>query len=95
MISLNFEKMGTFRYGVLPYVLILGSIALLVVLEKHMSATLIILMLGVVMMFIGGVSCAGLLSRWLDWAWAALYLLVFHRCVLLRDGSRVRLAFPV
>ena len=31
LISINFDKMQTFRYGVLPYVLILGSIAGLVV----------------------------------------------------------------
>ena len=77
LISLNFDKMSTFRYGVLPYVLILGSVALLVVLEKHMSATLIILMLGAVMMFVGGVRL-----RWFGIAMAvlaaaAVYLLAF------------------
>ena len=77
LISLNFEKMGTFRYGVLPYVLILGSIALLVVLEKHMSATLIILMLGVVMMFIGGVKLRWFALAVVGLGLAALYLLVF------------------
>lgn len=77
LISLNFEKMGTFRYGVLPYVLILGSIALLVVLEKHMSATLIILMLGVMMMFIGGVKWRWFVFAVIGLGLAALYLLVF------------------
>lgn len=77
LISLNFEKMGTFRYGVLPYVLILGSIALLVVMEKHMSATLIILMLGVMMMFIGGVKWRWFVFAVIGLGLAALYLLVF------------------
>ena len=69
--------MDTFRYGVLPYVLILGSIALLVVLEKHMSATLIILALGAMMMFIGGVRLRWFGLAILGLAAAALYLLVF------------------
>ena len=77
LISLNFDKMDTFRYGVLPYVLILGSIALLVVLEKHMSATLIILALGAMMMFIGGVRLRWFGLAILGLAAAALYLLVF------------------
>ena len=34
LISLNYEKMQTFRYGVVPYAIILGSIAGLVILEK-------------------------------------------------------------
>ena len=55
LISLNFDKMQTFRYGILPYILLLGSIAGLVVAEKHISATVIILLLGAVMLFVGGV----------------------------------------
>lgn len=77
LISINFDKMQTFRYGVLPYVLILGSIAGLVVMENHMSATLIILMLAGVMLFIGGIKL-----RWFGLAFSALgaaaaYLLFF------------------
>lgn len=77
LISINFDKMQTFRYGVLPYVLILGSIAGLVVMENHMSATLIILMLAGVMLFVGGVKL-----RWFGLAFGALgaaaaYLLFF------------------
>lgn len=48
------EKMRTFRYGVLPFVLILGSIVLLVVVEPHLSATVIICLIAVCMMLIGG-----------------------------------------
>ena len=77
LISLNYDKMNTFRYGVLPYALILGSVALLVVLEKHLSATLILLGLGAMMMFIGGVRL-----RWFGLAFAilgaaVLYLMFF------------------
>lgn len=48
------DKMKTFRYGVLPFAAILGIISVLLYLEPHMSATIIILMLGAVMMFLGG-----------------------------------------
>lgn len=55
LISLNFSRMGTFRYGVLPYVIILAITAALLLMEPHVSATVIILILGAVMLFIGGV----------------------------------------
>ena len=48
------DKMETFRYGVLPYALILGLIAGLLILERHLSATLIIFVIGAFMMLIGG-----------------------------------------
>ena len=48
------DKMKTFRYGVAPYVVILGIIAVLLYLEPHMSATLIILALGFILMTLGG-----------------------------------------
>ena len=46
--------MDTFRYGVVPYVAIMGLVAALIFLESHLSATLIILALGAIMMFVGG-----------------------------------------
>lgn len=48
------EKMRTFRYGVLPFILILGSVVALVVVEPHLSATVIICLIAVCMMLIGG-----------------------------------------
>ncbi len=48
------DKMETFHYGVVPYVLIMGIITGLLFLEKHLSATLIILLIGAMMMLIGG-----------------------------------------
>lgn len=46
--------MGTFKYGILPFALILAVIVGLLVLEPHFSASVIILLLGAIMMFIGG-----------------------------------------
>lgn len=54
MISQNLDKMGTFRYGVVPYVAIIGLFAVLIYLEDHLSATLIIMALGAILMFVGG-----------------------------------------
>ena len=72
MISQNLDRMGTFRYGVVPYVGIMGLVAALIFLESHLSATLIILMLGAILMFVGGTK-----PRWfviggivLGWAWS-------------------------
>ena len=54
IISLNHDKMKTFRYGVLPFLLVLGTIAGLMLLEPHLSGTVIILGIGAIMMFVGG-----------------------------------------
>ncbi len=54
IISFYRDRMQTFRYGVLPFMGILAVIAGLLILEPHLSATLIILATGAVMMFLGG-----------------------------------------
>ena len=51
-------KMRSFRYGIVPFVGILGIIVGLLVLEPHFSASIIIIALGAVMLFLGGVSIA-------------------------------------
>lgn len=48
-------RMGTFRYGILPFAAILGVIVGLLVLEPHFSASVIILSIGAIMLFLGGV----------------------------------------
>ncbi len=54
MISFYRDRMQTFRYGVLPFAAILAVIAGLLILQPHLSATIIILATGAVMMFLGG-----------------------------------------
>ena len=46
--------MSTIRYGILPFGAILLGIGVLLVLQPHMSATIIIFAIGAVMMFMGG-----------------------------------------
>ena len=59
LISINYDKMETFRYGVLPYGFLLALIAGLVILEPHVSATVIIVLLAAVMLWVGGIK-----KRW-------------------------------
>ena len=54
LISLNYDRMSDPRYGLWPFLSIMGIIALLMVLQPHLSGTILILSIGVVMMFIGG-----------------------------------------
>lgn len=54
LISLNHDRMKRFSVGVLPFALILGVVAALMLLEPHLSGTLLILGIGAVLMFVGG-----------------------------------------
>ena len=47
-------RMRTFRYGVLPFALILLAVSGLMMLEPHLSGTILIFFIGVVMMLVGG-----------------------------------------
>ena len=49
------SRMRSFRWGILPFGLILAVIVGLLVLEPHFSASVIILAVGAVMLFVGGV----------------------------------------
>ncbi len=59
LICVNFQRMNTVRYGILPFLLALAPIVLLMLQEPHLSGTVLILSLGIVMMFIGGTD-----ARW-------------------------------
>ena len=54
IISLNASRMKSFSVGVLPFGLVLGTVAVLMLLEPHLSGTLLILGIGAVLMFVGG-----------------------------------------
>ncbi len=54
IISLNHDRMKTFSTGVLPFGVILGVVTVLMLLEPHLSGTLLILGIGAVLMFVGG-----------------------------------------
>ena len=80
IISLNHDRMATFRTGVLPFALILGTVAVLMLLEPHLSGTVLILGIGAVLMFVGG---TGL--RWFAMAGAAAVGAIGAAVVLLPE----------
>ena len=51
IISLNHDRMKSFSTGVVPFALILGVVTVLMLLEPHLSGTLLILSIGAVLMF--------------------------------------------
>ena len=55
IIALNHDRMGSFAVGVLPFALVLGAVAVLMLLEPHLSGTVLILGIGAAMMFVGGI----------------------------------------
>ena len=54
LISINYDRMGTLRYGFAQPMIVLSVFAVLIVAEKHVSGTLIIAAIGVLLMFVGG-----------------------------------------
>ena len=80
IIALNQSRMDQFRVGVLPFVAILGVVAVLMLLEPHLSGTLLILAIGAVLMFVGG---TGL--RWFGLAGAGALTALSLALVLLPD----------
>ena len=75
-ISKKKDRMRTFRYGILPYVIILVVLAGLVGIEPHLSGAILVLGAGAVMMLVGGIHWG-----WVGGAIAAagglLYFVVF------------------
>lgn len=67
IIAANQSRIKTFKYGFLPFVLILFPLAGLLVLEPHLSCTILVLGIGVSMMFTGGTS-----MKWFGFAAIAL-----------------------
>ena len=71
------EKMHTLRYGILPFLGILGLIVGLLILEPHFSASIIILAIGGVMLFLGGVGVGWFLAALGGLGGGLLVLLTF------------------
>lgn len=54
LVTLNYKRMGTFMYGVLPFSVALMMVAALMMLQPHLSGTILMFLIGIVMMFVGG-----------------------------------------
>ena len=69
--------MKTFKRGILPFIAVLGLIVGLLVLEPHFSASIIILAIGAVMLFLGGVSVGWFVAAFAIASGALAVLLTF------------------
>ena len=65
-ISQRKDKMRTFKYGILPYGILLGIYALLMLAEPHLSGCILLVGIGAVMMVVGG----------MDWRWVTAGILL-------------------
>lgn len=77
MVSQKGNEMASFKKGFVPAIGVLGLFVLLIVLEKHMSATLIVAMIGVILMFIGGVRLRYLIPTGIIAGGAAIAVIMF------------------
>ncbi len=62
LISHNYKKMKFFKTGILPYLLILGIVVVLMMLEPHLSGTILICAIGFVLIIVGGARLAHLVG---------------------------------
>jgi len=85
-ISRKKDKMQSFRYGILPYGIILMVIAGLMLMEPHLSGTVLILGTGAVIMLVGGINWGWVLGA-LGVAGGGLFLMLSG--VISYGGSRL------
>lgn len=76
-ISLNFKKMHTFRVGIFPHLIVVGITVGLVIIEPHLSASIILLSLTAVMLFVGGVKYRWFVAVFIAVAIGAICFLMF------------------
>ncbi|MGN1114418.1 MAG: FtsW/RodA/SpoVE family cell cycle protein [Oscillospiraceae bacterium] len=55
MLALNFPKFKSMKYSIVPFALIIGATCFALVLQRHLSAVLLVLLIGIAMMFVGDV----------------------------------------
>lgn len=70
--SLHYNKMKNFTTGILPYVGIFGSTAVLLLLQPHLSCTMIMFFITALMLFLGGVKL-----RWFAIVFIALGVIAY------------------
>ncbi len=75
LISLNYRHMKSFAKGFLPLLAILGVTCALVVVEPHLSGTILLLAIGFVMMYVGGTRTGYLVGVMLVGCAAVYYLI--------------------
>ena len=78
--------MATLRYGIVPYVAILGVIAALMAKEPHLSGMVLLLGVGAVMMYVGGIR-----NYWVGLGFALVLLVIyaFATGIITYNSSRI------
>ena len=86
VISKKKDKMATLRYGIVPYVAILGVIAALMAKEPHLSGMVLLLGIGAVMMYVGGIR-----NYWVGLGFALVLLVIyaFATGIITYNSSRI------
>jgi cell division protein FtsW len=80
LISLHYEKMNTFKYGIAPYLAMLAVVAVLMLKQPHLSGTLLICTIGIALIFVGGANVKHFLAMILA-GLGAIALFVIYKTV--------------
>lgn len=64
LIVKNYNKMQKFSVGILPFGILLGIVVVLLMLQPHLSCTILICAIGVCLMFVGGVRWKHIFILW-------------------------------
>lgn len=85
-ISKKKDKMATFREGIVPYAAVLGVIAALMAKEPHFSGMVLLLGVGAVMMYVGGIR-----NYWVGLGFALVLLVIyaFATGIITYNSSRI------
>lgn len=92
LIDKNYDRMHKASIGMFPFMALLGVIALLLMQQPHLSCTLLICMIGLVLMFIGGTRIMHLFIAGITAVGAAAGLVVYKTVVEKYDYFGERLS---
>lgn len=86
LVSNNYKKMKFFRTGILPYLIILAVVAGLMMVEPHLSGTVLICCIGLIIVFIGGAKLGHFIVLGLT-AVGGLVAIVVFKTITSEDGT--------
>lgn len=81
MIERNYDKMKTFKYGIMPFLVILSTIVVLMFFQPHLSGIVIICAIGAIMMLVGGSDI-----KWFMLGFGALVVAVIAVLIIYPDS---------
>ena len=55
ILSVNFPRFNQWKYSIFPLATIMGAVCLILALQRHLSAVMLIVIIGVTMMFVGNI----------------------------------------